>query len=113
MSKFTPGPWRACGGFTPAYGAVHSAAGYIVFGMADSKFHLEHGKPIKAPGLDEQFQNRRLIASSPDLYNLATRLAALKDGLANGNSSAEAAATELAFLASELIARVDGEKVAS
>ena len=67
MSKHTPGPWRRCGGFTPAYCAIHSNDGYIVFGLADPGAHTEQGQPIKAPDTDTQHANARLIAAAPDL----------------------------------------------
>lgn len=60
----TPGLWRDCGGMTPGYGALHSDEGYIVYGYADSTVHTEHGSPIKAPGMDRQFANRKWIAAA-------------------------------------------------
>ena len=74
MSKHTPGPWRRCGGFTPAYCAIHSNDGYIVFGLADPGAHTEQGQPIKAPDTDTQHANARLIAAAPDLLEALKKL---------------------------------------
>ena len=67
--KHTPGPWRVCGGYIPAYSAIHSERGYIVFGVADASVHREGlpAKPITAPGMDEQRANANLIAAAPDM----------------------------------------------
>lgn len=76
LEGVTPGPWRQCGGMTAAYRAVHSPSGYIVFGFADASKHIELGRPIQAPGWDEQDRNARHIARcSPE--NIATILNAL------------------------------------
>lgn len=64
MKGVTPGDWRKCGGMTPAYSAIYSDGGYIVFGMADKNVHTE-GKsrlPIKAPNMDTQQRNAAWIA---------------------------------------------------
>jgi len=47
--------------------------------------------------------NARLIASAPELFALAAKLAAICDGLNNGNSSAEHEACKLAEQAKALI----------
>ena len=91
--KFTKGPWRKCGGATPAYIAVHSARGYIVFGMADSDVHTEglNKKPIKAPDMWEQQANARLIAAAPQLYDAlkeARGWVVLAEDLCRDNSKA-------------------------
>jgi hypothetical protein len=66
--KYTPGPWKRCGGTTPHFMAIcDSSYRYIVFGMADNRFDTEHDKPIDAPGIDEQFANAKLISAAPDL----------------------------------------------
>lgn len=59
----TPGPWRKCGGATPAYTAIHSDAGYIIFGMADITEHKERGHPIVAPDMWQQQKNASYIAA--------------------------------------------------
>jgi len=68
-NKFTPGPWRVCGGYTAHYCSIHSAQGYIVYGMADKDVDQE-GLPkkfISAPDYDTQRANAQLIAAAPDL----------------------------------------------
>ena len=62
--KATQGEWRQCGGMTPAYRAITSPSGYIVFGMADSTVHTEHGNAINSPNFDEQDANARYIAAA-------------------------------------------------
>lgn len=61
----TPGPWRKCGGATPAYTSIHSESGYVVYGMADCFQHTEAGRPIKAPTSDTQRSNAKAIADLP------------------------------------------------
>ena len=92
----TPGPWRRCGGFTPAYCAIHSDDGYIVFGMADPSAHTERGQPIKAPDTDTQHANARLIAKAPDLKAaLAWALDQIEDDLDPDHQAALAHARSL------------------
>lgn len=62
--KATQGEWRQCGGMTPAYRAITSPSGYVVFGMADSTVHTEHGNAINSPNFDEQDANARYIAAA-------------------------------------------------
>ena len=74
MSKYTPGPWRVCGGYTASYTAITTENdGYIVYGMADRLDHKEREEPINAPDYETQRANAKLIAAAPDL------LAACKD----------------------------------
>lgn len=86
-TKFTPGPWRVCGGFTPAYRSVHSREGYIVFGMADPTTDEEGlpKAPINAPGMDTQVANSHLIAAAPDLYEALKRLLLETDFMVESN----------------------------
>jgi hypothetical protein len=69
-TKHTAGPWVKCGGATPHYVAVHSADGYIVFGMADADVDTEGAarRPIKAPDMWKQQANARLIAAAPEMF---------------------------------------------
>lgn len=62
-AKHTPGLWRVCGGSTPAYSAITSNDGYVVFSMADRVSDMEHGKPIKAPDYDTQRANAKRIVA--------------------------------------------------
>lgn len=73
MSKHTatPGPWRVCGGHTPSHTAIHSAAGYIVWQMADREIHTEGGSIVSAPDYETQRANARLIAAAPALLAAA------------------------------------------
>lgn len=75
----TPGPWRVCGGYTPAYCSIHSESGYIVFGMADRSVHSEGAprRPINAPDMETQRANARLIAAAPEVVEHAARVMAL------------------------------------
>lgn len=68
-AKHTPGPWRVCGGATPAYMAIHSVNGYVVFSLADPAAHSEWmpARAISAPSYREQRANARLIATAPDM----------------------------------------------
>lgn len=90
VSKHTPGPWELCGGYTPAYSAITSNDGYIVFGMADASNHTEHGRPIKAPGVETQRANARLIAAAPELLNMLKVCAKIvtADGYTIGDEAA-------------------------
>lgn len=67
MIQHTPGPWRKCGGSTPAYTSIYANRGYIVWQMADGYAHKENGKGIQSPDYEEQAANARLIAAAPDL----------------------------------------------
>lgn len=81
----TPGPWRKCGGMTPKYCAITSADGYIVFGMADAVCDREgNGNRIKAPDMDTQQANARLIAAAPDFFAAASSLVEAWDARTTG-----------------------------
>lgn len=76
---WTKGALRRCGGTTPRYMAIADEQNrYIVFQMADAEMDLEHGKPIAAPSVDEQYENcSRLVACWNALAGIPT--AALPD----------------------------------
>ena len=99
-TAFTPGPWSINETGNVVSCAVHNVA--IVFHSATK----ESWSGSDFATLSHCVANARLIASAPDLYALAASLAALADGLNNGNSSAEAAAARLAETARELVAGV-------
>lgn len=90
MSGHTPGPWRV---------------NYSQF----SQVLAENGALIatcaKLGSLTTLHANAQVIALAPDLFRIASRLAALAEGLSNGNSSAEEAACRLAEEARAAIAK--------
>jgi len=62
--KWTPGPWRRCGGATPHYTAIVGPDNkYIVFCMADPEYDKERGEKIETPSFDEQWANSRRIVA--------------------------------------------------
>ena len=78
----TKGPWRACGGYTPEFGAVDSPDGYVIFRLADWRVDRERGEPINAPSYEFQLSNRNFIAAlrnaAPVLLEVAEAAKALK-----------------------------------
>lgn len=92
MSKSTPGPWRV---------------NYSRF----SQVLAENGALIatcaKLGSLTTLQANATLVALAPELFFIASRLAALAEGLGNGNSGAEAAAWRLAEEARAAIAKAE------
>lgn len=93
-SKHTPGPWRM---------------NYTQF----SEVLAENGALIatceRLGSLTTLQANAALIAQAPELFRIATELAAIADGLANGNSGAEDKACRLADEARAVIAKATGE----
>lgn len=93
MSKYTPGPWRV---------------NYRKF----SQVVAENGALIATcntlGSLTELQANSTLIAQAPELLRIVSELAAISDGLANGNSSAEEKACRLAEEARLAIAKAEG-----
>lgn len=73
-----------------------------------------HGEVIaeckKLTTLVELQARARLISQVPELFDLAKKLAALREGLRNSSSSAEIAATQLAEQANEIVAKAIGKK---
>lgn len=92
-AKHTPGPWHAS--YTKL-GLVHAENGAIV------------ARCERLTSLTQLSANARLIAATPGLFSIASRLAALSDGLANGNSASEFAAVELASEARAFISKEMG-----
>lgn len=85
----TPGPWVAS--FTHL-SEVRATNGAVI------------AKCQKLNGLVTLQANQRLIAKAPCLFEIATELSAILEGLENGSSSAEEKAAELARKARALIA---------
>lgn len=94
-AKFTPGPWRV--NFS-RFSEVRADNGALI------------AKCSKLTGLVNLQANSRLIACSPDLFSIVERLAALHEGLSNGNSSAELEVCKLADQARAAIAKATGEQ---
>jgi hypothetical protein len=93
-SKHTPGPWK------------------VKFSNI-SEVVAENGALIarcnRLGSLVDLKANSTLIAQCPELFRIVERLSKLADGLANGNSSAEELATELAKQAQIVVAKATGE----
>ena len=70
-AQTSPRPWRACGGYTPAYASIASADGrYIVWAMADVNVHREgSGARILAPDYETQRANAHLIVAAVNAWN--------------------------------------------
>lgn len=117
-AKHTPGPWAV----SPAYSRVayvipaehlsrpigcHTEAALDLATFAQQICSLDC--PDRHRSAKEMRANARLIAAAPDLLVIASRLAALAEGLGNGNSGAEAAAWRLAEEAHAVITKVQGE----
>ena len=81
MTEYTAGPWKVR---------------YTKF----SEVIAENGALIckvqRLTSLTNLRANAALIAQAPELFRIASRLAELSEGLNNGNSSAEEAASRLA-----------------
>lgn len=60
-------PWKQCGGATPAYSAIHSEDGYIVFSFAERGVTIESGKFAEVPDSDTQ---RKKIKRIIDCVNV-------------------------------------------
>lgn len=88
-AKHTPGPWVAS--FTNL-SEVRATNGAVI------------AKCQKLGGLVTLQANQRLIAKAPCFFEIVKELSAILEGLENGNSSAEAKATELARKARATIA---------
>lgn len=93
MSGHTPGPWRV--NFSK-FAQVVTQDGALV------------ATCNRLTSLTNLQANSRLVAVSPEMFSILQRLAALSDGLRNGNSSAEEAAGRLAEESRQLIARATG-----
>ena len=89
-ANYTPGPWVAS--FTHL-SEVRATNGAVI------------AKCQKLNGLVTLQANQRLIAKAPCLFEIATELSAILEGLENGNSGAEIRATELAKKARALVTK--------
>jgi len=102
--QFTPGPWYA----------EHRAQ---PDGMYRTEVFNREGKTIvfcdwtpryagNGVTTTDRAPNARLIAQAPELHAIARKLAALAEGLENGSSAAEHAATRLALEAKDVLKKV-------
>lgn len=106
MSKrdgFTPGPWFYRRGDEWSHTVV-THHGFLPDGSINTWVVASLNKQREP----EHEANARLIAVAPDLFHLAKRLAALREALENGNSSAEFEVCKLAEQAQALVAMVEG-----
>ena len=107
MSSFTKGPWEVCGGYSPQFTAIHSAAGYIIFSMADANHHREKDALITAPDYETQRANAHLIASAPDLYEALKKCVAQLKEVRDGTDF-ECECWSLADEAAKALAKAEG-----
>ena len=91
--QHTPGPWKV---------------NYRQFSRVTSENGALIATCNRLDSLSTLQANALLIAQAPALYVIATRLAALAEGLRNGSSAAEYVACRLADEASAAIAKVSG-----
>jgi len=93
QAKHTPGPWEV--NFTKfSHVLAENGALIATCNRLGSLTNLE--------------ANARVIAQSPILFGIVERLAAIADGLNNGNSAAEHEACRLAEQARAAIAKATG-----
>ncbi len=92
-SKHTPGPWKV--NYTK-FSEVIAGNGALIA----SCYRLDTLVNLQA--------NARVIAESPYLFSIVERLAALAEGLRNGNSAAEDEVCRLADQARASVARATG-----
>ena len=94
-AKHTPGPWKV---------------NYNKF----NEVLAENGALVatcnRLGGLVNLQANAKVIAQAPSLLKIAERLAAISEGLRNGNSAAEEAACRLADQAVAAVKKATGEK---
>ncbi len=93
MTQHTPGPWRV------SYARMRQV-------VADNGAIIATCNKLN--GLVNLQANARLIASVTDLLDIVTSLANISEGLANGNSSAEAEAFRLSERGRIVITKVKG-----
>lgn len=92
-SKHTPGPWKV---------------NYTKFSEVLAENGALIAKCNRINTLGNLQANARIIAEAPNLLRIAERLAALAEGLRNGNSAAEDEVCRLADQALASIARTTG-----
>lgn len=105
-AKHTPGPWLVFDEAEEGDAFAHSEWPHV---MTNDGYAVCDLCDWGSLTLEAQIENARLIAAAPSLYSLAASLAALADGLNNGNSSAEVEAVKLAEQAAKLVQSIDGE----
>jgi len=96
MSKHTPGPWIAEEIGMSSAGDNAVPIYDVIAGMRNRV--CEYASEADA----------RLIAAAPELLAIVSKLALLREGLDNGNSSAEDAAARLAAAAASVVAKATG-----